>query len=81
MNNASPTLPADIVANIASRFHPSRHATLAIELDEKGRPGFWNWDKSSFIACSESIETMREEMRNPPRHTPEDAQGLGLLSE
>ena len=81
MQNNNSNIPADIAENIASRFHPSHHATLAIELDEKGRPGFWNWDKSLFIACSESIEAMRKEMRNPPRHTLEDALGLGLLSE
>lgn len=75
------TLPEDITSDIRARFHETHHNALELDMDSKGRPGFWNFDRSHFIPCAESFEAFRAEMRNLAPHCAEDAQGLGLLSD
>lgn len=72
-------LPLDVAEEIRSYFHASRRDNLKIDL-VNNRPGFWNFDRSHFIPCAESVQAMRIEMHSPSPHYPEDALGLGLFN-
>lgn len=52
------TLPEDIASNIRARFHESRRPHIELDMDAKGRPGFWNFDRGHFTPCAESFEAI-----------------------
>jgi hypothetical protein len=79
--NSDTTIAPAVVKHIQAFFHESHRP--AIVRDERGRIGFWNFDKSHFIVEFSDDAEAQQCLRNPRAFYGsggEDALGLGYFN-